>query len=161
MHKVRCLANTKNTIFFFPFYMFYFFELQEYLFLLGQQSYSLPCVIVTSVHILIVMYHSKKKKKGPVLMSDIWFWELSPKLSNCAVLSKLLNFFMTHWLKGREFEQISGDGEGQGSLACCSPWGSQRVGHDLANEQQQFYNLFEKGRKKRKITIISVVLRMA
>ena len=27
-----------------------------------------------------------------------------------------------HWLNGHEFEQASGDGEGQGSLACCSPW---------------------------------------
>ena len=24
---------------------------------------------------------------------------------------------------GHEFEQTLGDGEGQGSLACCSPWG--------------------------------------
>ena len=24
---------------------------------------------------------------------------------------------------GHEFEQFPGDGEGQGSLACCSPWG--------------------------------------
>ena len=28
-----------------------------------------------------------------------------------------------HWLNGHEFEQIPGDGEGQGSLVCCSPWG--------------------------------------
>ena len=28
-----------------------------------------------------------------------------------------------HRLNGHEFEQTSGDGEGQGSLACCSPWG--------------------------------------
>ena len=27
-----------------------------------------------------------------------------------------------HWLDGHEFEQIPGDGEGQGSLVCCSPW---------------------------------------
>ena len=27
------------------------------------------------------------------------------------------------WLKGHEFEQTPGDSEGQGSLACCSPWG--------------------------------------
>ena len=26
-------------------------------------------------------------------------------------------------LNRHEFEQIPGDGEGQGSLACCSPWG--------------------------------------
>ena len=28
-----------------------------------------------------------------------------------------------HQLKGYEFEQTLGDGEGQGSLVCCSPWG--------------------------------------
>ena len=28
-----------------------------------------------------------------------------------------------HWLSGHEFEQALGDGEGQGSLAYCSPWG--------------------------------------
>ena len=28
-----------------------------------------------------------------------------------------------HRLNGQEFEQTPGDGEGQGSLACCSPWG--------------------------------------
>ena len=28
-----------------------------------------------------------------------------------------------HQLNRHEFEQALGDGEGQGSLACCSPWG--------------------------------------
>ena len=28
-----------------------------------------------------------------------------------------------HWLNGHEFEQALGDGEGQGSLAGCGPWG--------------------------------------
>ena len=28
-----------------------------------------------------------------------------------------------HRLSGHEFEQTPGDGEEQGSLACCSPWG--------------------------------------
>ena len=28
-----------------------------------------------------------------------------------------------HRLNGNEFEQTPGDSEGQGSLACCSPWG--------------------------------------
>ena len=27
-----------------------------------------------------------------------------------------------HWLDGHEFEQALGVGDGQGSLACCSPW---------------------------------------
>ena len=44
------------------------------------------------------------------------------------------------------FEQTPGDSEGQGSLACCSPW-SCRVAYDLATEQQEplflfFCNLF-------------------
>ena len=30
-----------------------------------------------------------------------------------------------HGLNGHEFEQILGDGEGQGSLVCCSPWDSK------------------------------------
>ena len=38
-----------------------------------------------------------------------------------------------HQLNGHEFEQAPGVDDGQGSLACCSPWGS-RVGHDGANE---------------------------
>ena len=38
-----------------------------------------------------------------------------------------------HQLNGHEFEQAPGDGEGQGSLACCSPWGP-RVEHDWATE---------------------------
>ena len=41
-----------------------------------------------------------------------------------------------HRLHGHEFEQTLGDREGQGSLACCSPWGC-RVRYDLATEQQQ------------------------
>ena len=28
-----------------------------------------------------------------------------------------------HQLKGHEFKQALGDGEGQGSLVYCSPWG--------------------------------------
>ena len=28
-----------------------------------------------------------------------------------------------HWSSGCEFEQTLGDGKGQGSLLCCSPWG--------------------------------------
>ena len=38
-----------------------------------------------------------------------------------------------HWLDGHEFEQALGGGDGQGSLACCSPWGC-RVRHNWAAE---------------------------
>ena len=39
------------------------------------------------------------------------------------------------------FEPILGDSEGQGSLACCSPWG-HRVRHNLTTEQQTFITIF-------------------
>ena len=32
-----------------------------------------------------------------------------------------------HWLDGHEFEQVLGIGDGQGSLACCSPWGYKEL----------------------------------
>ena len=32
-----------------------------------------------------------------------------------------------HWLSGHEFEQTPGDSEGQGSLACCCPWGHKEL----------------------------------
>ena len=31
------------------------------------------------------------------------------------------------WLDGHEFEQALGDGEGQESLECCSPWGHKEL----------------------------------
>ena len=39
-----------------------------------------------------------------------------------------------HQLNGHEFEQILGDGDGQGSLVCCSPWG--RKESDTTEHQQ-------------------------
>ena len=32
-----------------------------------------------------------------------------------------------HQLHGHKFEQTPGDGEGQGSRACCSPWGHNEL----------------------------------
>ena len=40
-----------------------------------------------------------------------------------------------HWLNGHEFEQALGDGEGQGSLACCSPWSGKE-----SDMTEQLYN---------------------
>ena len=42
-----------------------------------------------------------------------------------------------HQLNGHELEQILGDSEGQGSLACCSPWGCKELNMTRATEQQQ------------------------
>ena len=32
-----------------------------------------------------------------------------------------------HRLDGNEFEGALGDGDGQGNLACCSPWGHKEL----------------------------------
>ena len=32
-----------------------------------------------------------------------------------------------HQLNGLKFEQTLGDNEGQGNLACCSPWGHKEL----------------------------------
>ena len=33
-----------------------------------------------------------------------------------------------HQLNGHELEQAPGDGDGQGSLVCCSPWSCKELG---------------------------------
>ena len=38
-----------------------------------------------------------------------------------------LLFFNMYLLNRHEFEQTLGDGEGQGSLACCNPWGHKEL----------------------------------
>ena len=55
-----------------------------------------------------------------------------------------------HRVNGHEFEEAPEDGEGQGSLACCSPWGF-RVRHDL-----QLNNNNITSQKPRKIKSITV-----
>ena len=43
-----------------------------------------------------------------------------------------------HQLNGHEFEQALGNDEGQGSLACCSPWGHKESD---TTEQLSNYNV--------------------
>ena len=51
-----------------------------------------------------------------------------------------------HQLNGYEFEQTPGDGEGQGSLECFSPWGCMH-GHDLVTKQPQTHPNIESREK--------------
>ena len=48
-----------------------------------------------------------------------------------------------HWLKGQELEQAPGDDEGQGNLACCSPWGHKELDttERLNNSKMPFIKL--------------------
>ena len=45
-----------------------------------------------------------------------------------------------HQLNGHEFEQVLGDGEGQGGLPCCSPWGHKEsdMTEQLNNNKNSF-----------------------
>ena len=45
-----------------------------------------------------------------------------------------------HRLNGHEFEQTPGDGEGQGSPACCNPWGHKEL--DMTEHQQNKNMIF-------------------
>ena len=52
-------------------------------------------------------------------------------------------FGWQHRLNGPEFQQTLGDGEGQGSLACCTPRGHKESGttKQLKNTTTQIINL--------------------
>ena len=45
-----------------------------------------------------------------------------------------------HQLNGHESEQAPGDGDGQGSLACHSPWGCREL--DMTEQQQMYINKY-------------------
>ena len=45
-----------------------------------------------------------------------------------------------HQLHGHEFEQIPRDTEGQGSLACCGPWGRKEL--DTTEQLNNNNNVF-------------------
>ena len=52
------------------------------------------------------------------------------------------------WLDGHELEQTAGDGEGQGSLACWSPWGrkesdmTEQLNNNSKAYSQQYYIVY-------------------
>ena len=58
------------------------------------------------------------------------------------------------WLDGTihsidEFEQAPGDGDGQGSLACCSPWGRKESDTtERVNNKQQYAYVYKKSRDR-------------
>ena len=61
-----------------------------------------------------------------------------------------------HRLDGHEFEQTQGDSEGQGGLACCSPWGRKQS--DTAEQLNNKHNKCPKAEMKRHSSIIFVIL---
>ena len=49
-----------------------------------------------------------------------------------------------HRLAGHEFEQVPGDDKGQGSLACCSPWGCKESDMTERLNNNRFVLVFRK-----------------
>ena len=55
-----------------------------------------------------------------------------------------------HRLNGHEFQQAPGDGEGQESLACCSPWGrtesdmTEKLNQTTKLTTKKIYRIYEK-----------------
>ena len=59
--------------------------------------------------------------KSQFTWKNLWYWEILKAGGEGMTESEVVGWH--HWVSGHEFEQTSGDSEGQGSLACCSPWG--------------------------------------
>ena len=49
-----------------------------------------------------------------------------------------------HWLDGHEFEQTLRAGDGQGSLACCSPWGHKELDTTERLNWTEIYSNYKK-----------------
>ena len=54
-----------------------------------------------------------------------------------------------HRLHGHKFEQTQGDGEGQGGLACCGPWGHKES--DMAEQLKSSNNNIIFGKDKQQV----------
>ena len=59
--------------------------------------------------------------KEPTHWKRPWCWERLRAEEKGAAEDEMVGWH--HWPNGDEFAQTLGDAEGQGSLACCSPWG--------------------------------------
>jgi len=53
-----------------------------------------------------------------------------------------------HRFNGHEFEQAPGDGEGQGCLVCCSPWGCNESDKTEQWKNNKWKTTMEKQQKK-------------
>ena len=61
-----------------------------------------------------------------------------------------------HRFNGHEFEQALGDGEGQGSRACCSPWGCKELDTNERLKNNSNYTSINKKQTKRMHYILKI-----
>ena len=94
---------------------------------------------------LLLKPHAGKGKKNCLLNSQEIPNMFGDFISRSLMNTKLMciaSFLTHHQLNGHEFEQIPGDIEGQGSLACGSPWGCKEsdANQQLNNNNKSFLN---------------------
>ena len=80
-----------------------------------------------------------KQELSSRLLLNCTNMHFSVYFTRCWFLKKA-NEHVYNQVNEHEFEQAQGDGEGQGGLACCSPWGC-RVGHDLELNNNSMINI--------------------
>ena len=61
-----------------------------------------------------------------------------------------------HQFNGHEFEQAPGDGEGQGSLACCSPWGCKESDTTQQLNNKVSMNFIMEKKNQKELTVNEV-----
>jgi len=77
------------------------------------------------------------------LIGRPWCWERLMAEVKRATEDKMVGWH--HWFNGHELGQTPGDGEGQGSLACCSPQGRK--------ESDMTWQLSDKRNLKRNLSL--------
>ena len=80
-----------------------------------------------------------------------WCWKDWQEEEKVATEDEMVRWH--HWLNGHQFEQTTGDSEGQGSLAPCNSWGG-RVGQDLVTEQPHKWTLYWDINNLSKVTVL-------
>ena len=75
------------------------------------------------MRMLKLQYFGHQMRRSSLLEKP-WCWERQTRRRG---QQRMRWLDVHHWLDGHEFEQTPGNSEGQGSLACCSPWGSKEL----------------------------------
>ena len=68
-------------------------------------------------------------RRADLLEKNLMLGKIESKEDKVATEDEMVGW--RHQLDGHEFKQALGDGEGQGGLVCCRPWGLKES--DLTN----------------------------
>ena len=74
---------------------------------------------------LKLQYFGHLMQKKPDYWKRPWCWERLKAGGEGATEDEMVGWHHRH--SGNESEQTLGDSEGQGRLACCSPWGHEEL----------------------------------